>query len=403
MMTSYKNNADISLALPKQAKLIFSLNYGYGDDIDCVVYDNLDDANAILSKIHQDINGGIGRKQWGAHEKEKDNAEMGNKSKTYALIEFVKQYKNVDKELLRKMNSTRWTSKLERVVGFSNFKSVYNITFDNNNSIIYQDEKEHVYKMLAKLIIDLITKSATGNFRLKRDFDKYVENLSAEFKTLVGVDESNECETSDEDADNNTRSKNGTDEANDSSESASSTTSDESDSSANSGNNADSLPPPKKIIKNKKGISPEALGLSGDYNDADRECLGDKGRSILSELERLDINIFPYASSALCRAMIEYTLSLWYSEYDEVFVIDNLEAAYKNIIHKLQSKGILASKRHSALSRLANRDKFIDDLNSWIHYDPLLCVRPEKLKDGWLASRILIELYLQKQRNKQEG
>ena len=393
MMTIYKNCPDITQAIPEQAKTIFALNYNYGDEIDCVVYDELDDANAVLSKIHQDINGGVGRKQWGHQEKDKNNAEMGNKSKTYALIEFVKKYNNAEKELLRKMNSTKWTSKLERVVGFSFFKDVYNITFDNNNGVIYRDDIEHVYKMLAKLILDLITKPATGNFRLKQDFEKYVATLPSEFKTHITSDSNENTSTPviDDSTEREIVSANKSDNDKDGCVTIPKGT----DASAIISSGEKSLPPPKNKMKSQKNKSPEALGLSTEYSENERKCLNEKGLSILNELEGLDISMFPYASAALCRAILEYTLGLWASEYSMQFTSDALLAKYNAVINELQKSNVIDGKRHSALSTVANKEKFIENLNFWIHSDSLLCVRTEKLKDGWLVCRILLELYMQ--------
>ncbi len=60
----------------------------------------------------------------------KANAAYGNKTKSYAIVEFLKTNQNTSTELLEKMKTNRWISKLKRVVSFSLFKDVYNIQFN---------------------------------------------------------------------------------------------------------------------------------------------------------------------------------------------------------------------------------------------------------------------------------
>ena len=126
----------------------------------------------------------------------KANAAHGNKTKSYAIVEFLKTNQNTSTELLEKMKMNRWISKLERVVSFSLFKGVYNIQFDNNSNMSYLDTEEQVLKMLSKLVDDIITNTATGNFRFKSDFQGYVDNLPNEYKTQVKKKEDNKSENS---------------------------------------------------------------------------------------------------------------------------------------------------------------------------------------------------------------
>ena len=384
MMTTYRNNEDIFRAIPEQAKVIFALNYKFENDIECVVYDELEDANAVLSKIHQDVNGGLGRKQWTPQAKEKDKAELGNKSKMYALVEFVKNHPDAEKELLNKMNSTQWISKLERVVGFSKFRDVYNITFDGDNNILYKDTTEHVYKMLARLIHDLIAKTATGNFRLKHDFENYIANLSAEFKTQVDFRPNGEQKSEKGVGKNRSDSILSDDENGESK-------------SENDSFNENSLPSPKRKAKQKKNEQ-EALGLSKNYLTKEKECLREKGLDILNELESLDVAAYPYASAALCRAIIEYTLNLWCEHFGETMPQNGLLGAYKKVIAILHNKKVTDGKLNSTLQGVTKKENFIGNLNYWMHSHPLQCVRIETLKNGWIACRIIVELYI-KQKN----
>lgn len=94
------------------------------------------------------------------------------------------------------MKVNKWISKLDRVVSFSLFKGMYNIQFDNNSNMSYLDTEEQVLKMLSKLVDDIITNTATGNFRFKSDFQGYVDNLPNEYKTQVKKKEDNKSENS---------------------------------------------------------------------------------------------------------------------------------------------------------------------------------------------------------------
>ena len=388
MMTIYCGNPDIAKSIPKYAASIFNYKYEHGNEIECVIYDDIDEANDVLSKIHQDVNGGVGRKQWGAQEKDKDKAEKGEKSKTYAIVEFVKQYPKADAELLGKMKSKKWVSKLQRVVGFTVFRTTYNITFDVDNNIIYSDDYDHVYKMMAKLITDLIKNPATGHSRLKEDFEKYCSDLPNEFKTQI---ENKSSETDVEEKEDENENSEYTDED----ENSSGNTDSEPDDKVDS--NTLYAPKPKRRNKQYDSV---ALGLTKKYLPAELSCLREKGIDIMSELNGLDVSKYPYASSALCRAIIEYTLHLWCEYFNDTMISNDLKGSYNKVIQLLQSNNIIDGKRHSSLHRVANKDQFISDLNNWIHSDPLQCVRPETLKNGWLACRILIELYIDKSNQK---
>lgn len=195
LMTQYKGNADVLAELPYVAE-IYKLQYDGDNSIQCVVYNEANDAIHFLNKIHNDVNNGIGRNQWDSQAKMKANAAYGNKTKSYAIVEFLKKNQNTSTELLEKMKMNRWISKLERAISFSLFKGVYNIQFDNNSNMSYLDTEEQVLKMLSKLVDDIITNTATGNFRFKSDFQGYVDNLPNEYKTQVKKKEDNKSENS---------------------------------------------------------------------------------------------------------------------------------------------------------------------------------------------------------------
>ena len=189
LMTQYKNDKEL-LKVKNIIKSIYELEI-YADfdgSIQCVEYENLEEAKAVLAKIHQNINNGTGRKEWDAYAKENNKASRGIKTKAYSIIDFVKCYiieHEIETDLLNKMYTTKWVSKLQRVVGFSLFKEKYNIDFTQDCTLMYKDTEEQLFKMLSKLIRDIIDKPATGNFRYKEDFEKYLLMLDSQYKTLV--------------------------------------------------------------------------------------------------------------------------------------------------------------------------------------------------------------------------
>ncbi len=351
LMTQYRNNENLKKTIPSIVNF-WKLNYNK-KNIECVIYDNYDDANAVLPTIHQNLNGGIGRKEWGAHEKHKYNAEIGDLSKTYSIIKFVK--KQATPELIKQMDSTQWTSKLERVLSFTDFKTNFNITFDSNNNLEFKDTEKQVYKMLEKLVTDLINKPASGNIRTKTEFKKYCEELSDEYKTQIKNKQINDR--------------------------------------------------PKEELKKahkKRNLNKEnniALTLSVNYSDEELQCLTEKGKTIIRELETLNIYEYPYSAASLCRLIIEFTSNLWITALNVKKENDYLPTLCRLVVAKLQEKNMLGSDRHEVLVYLLNKAKFIENLNFWMHKDELLCVKPEDLKNGWIAARILIEVYIKFKNN----
>lgn len=393
LMGQYKDNEQIQLVIPEVTKIY---TYDYKDDeIDCVVYEKLHEAQKVLSKIHQDVNNGIGRKPWDPYAKQKANSREGNISKTYSIIQFVEKYDGVKQELLDKMSEARWTSKLERVVSFKNFKDVYNIEFNGNTDILYKDTEEQVYKMMEKLINDLIDLPATGNFRIRSDFDKYVQELAGEYKTQVVIDDSvnkdellgkigNETQIANEIKDKIEQEVETEEDINNEEKAIKEISSEE----------EPILPKP---ISRKHRVDRLALRLSRTYNEDMYICLGEKGKQILIELESLNCCDYPNATAALCRSILEYIVKLWLidSNHPELFKSNSLNESYNACLNELRNKKILNDKQHKVLKRCSNTDYFIDFLNSCIHADATICVQEKALLDGWKCIRILIELYIE--------
>lgn len=389
LMTQYKNNEFLKSEVPEIDK-IYSYNYPC-EPIECAVYENLEDAQKVLAKIHQDVNDGIGRKPWDPYAKQKANSRDGNISKTYAIIKFIREYEKTEQDLLDKMAGSRWTSKLERVVSFRQFKEIYNIDFSNAGTLVYKDTVEQVYKMLRRLIVDLIDLPATGNFRTKDNFNDYTFNLEPEYKTqFLSVHEEENPKSNNENV--NPNSEEMGENTNEKIELGGNEAEPNNDTFDTSEDNME----PKPISK-KHRIGKRALRLSKDYSEEQYTCLGEKGKEILVELESINIYNHPNAAAALCRSILEYTVKLWLleSKHPEQFKEGSLPDSFNSCLNDLANRKIINDKQHKMLKRCANKEYFIDFLNSCIHADSKICVQEQALIDGWKNIRILTELYIE--------
>jgi hypothetical protein len=408
LMSQYKDNNIISQDVPSVEEIYnIKPDIEIPEKIECLVYEELDEAQKVLSKIHQDANNGIGRKPWDAQAKKRANAREGNKSKTFSVIEFVKNNPHISEELLNKMNTNRWSSKLERVIQFSAFKTTYNISFNENNDLEYLDTSEQVFKMLTRLITDIVDNAATNNFRLKDDFNEYINRLPDEYKSQVGkgdVDKQDISETEDlgdnSNLEDDEASNSVAESENGSSESPSEDNKDDINEDEGTGSSTAEEPiEPKKITNHSKNTK-VALRLSREYTDKEYSCFGEKGKQILAELESLNYNDYPQAAAGLCRSIMEYTAKLWMDEFSMEFNGNQLPAFYGKCVNMLRDKKILEDKQHKALLISINKENFIDLLNGWIHSDNLMCVQPVTLQNGWKANRLLIELYIKRHSSK---
>ena len=393
LMTQYKGNQQILSCIPEVEK-IYKLTYPE-ENIECVVYDDLYEAQKVLAKIHQDVNEGVGRKQWDAYAKQKANSKLGNGSKTYSIIQFLREYDMVSPELLECMAGSRWTSKLERVVSFRRFKEVYNIDFSSNFSLIYKDTVEQVYKMMEKLVTDLIKLPATGNFRTKKDFDTYVDNLPNEFKTLI-KNENIEKDFGGDDAQKNFADEFKVEEGHKADGENEKVNQEEEEQNVQEDEPEIEFDTPRKISTQHRSFR-KALRLSKDYAEDMFLCLGEKGKEIIIELESINYSDYPNAAAALCRSILEYVVKMWLleSKHPEQYKEGDLPSSYNSCINDLANRKILNDKQHKMLRRCANKEYFIDFLNSCIHADSKMCVRETVLVDGWKCIRILVELYVE--------
>lgn len=395
LMTQYKGNSDVLKELPYVAE-IFKLQYEGDSSIQCVVYDEVDDAIHFLNKIHNDVNNGIGRKQWDSQAKMKASAAYGNKTKSYSIVEFLNTNPNTSVELLEKMKTNRWISKLERVVSFSLFKDVYNIQFDNNSNMSYLDTEQQVLKMLSKLVDDIITNTATGNFRFKSDFQGYVNNLPNEYKTQVKKNQDNKNDNGYSNTNKDSDDKS-SDVAQNSDGKENGTSGNKNDVPKNNqmkDNNDTGVGKPKNIPR-EHAETREALVLCKNYDYSEYECLNEKGKEMLVELESLNIKEYPVAAVTLCRCLLEYTLKLWLTEQGGEFNSGKLPSCYNGCVNLLRVNNIIDSKEQSILNTLVNKENFITLLNTWMHADTEACVSETPLVSGWKNVRLLVEKFIE--------
>lgn len=415
LMTIYKNNATIKssflnalledkiatttkifdIDLPKESFLTLGFE----------VYNDYDEALAVLPKIHQDFNGGLGRKPWDLVAKERANANLGYKSRAYSIINFVSNYPNANDEFLEKIKAKYWVSKLQRVVSFSIFQSFYGISFDSKNDLILKCGSDKAYTMMERLISDLIGNIATGKFRLKNDFKDYLQTLPTEYKFIETTLDDSHPSISDYEFSQNPLEEDNCNQTSSNSENSD----DHNDDRKFNESEAKEVPekddkvipnneptlPRKRSVKDKKHFQENsALRLSQDYPLESYVNLGEKGKTILYELESLDINDNGYAAACLCRSILEYAVNQWSQFLTFRYDSTSLESSFLNCITALQKKSLIENKQHSCLSTTVRKEKFIDSLNSWIHGDNLLAVRLETLQNGWKSCRIIIELLL---------
>lgn len=150
-----------------------------------------------------------------------------------------------------------------------------------------------------------------------------------------------------------------------------------------------------KNIPHKHAKTKEALVLCKNYDYSAYECLNEKGKEMLIELESLNIKEYPVAAVALCRCILEYALKLWMDEQGGKFNSGTLPTCYTGCVNLLRSKNIIDNKEHSVLNTLVNKENFITLLNTWMHADTEVCVSEMPLISGWKNVRLLIEKYIE--------
>jgi hypothetical protein len=294
------------------------------------------------------------------------------------------------------MKTNRWISKLERVVSFSLFKDAYNIQFDNNSNMSYLDTEEQVLKMLSRLVADIISNTATGNFRFKSDFQSYVDNLPDEYRTQVKKNGDSKSGNSycNFDKDSEGIFSSATQNSDERGKGKADNKDDSGSNNQNKEENGTGVGKPKSIPR-KHAETKEALVLCKNYDYSAYECLNEKGKELLVELESLNIKEYPVAAVALCRCLLEHTLKLWLTEQGGDFNSGKLPSCYNGCVNLLRTKNIIDSKEQSVLNTLVNKENFIVLLNTWMHADTDACVSETPLVSGWKNVRLLVEKYIE--------
>jgi hypothetical protein len=417
LMTVFKDNLQVQKEIPG-AKRIFKLevNDDVLNSLFFEVYANQEEALAVLPKLHQDLNGGLGRKPWDPQAKQRSDAYLGNVSKAISIIEFLRTYPNTDPEFIEKLNQKGWLSKFERVVNFKIFNQVYKLKFDKNKKLITNGNEDKIYLMMKHLITNVIEKEATGNFRLSDEFEKFLQNIDPMYKpdpndktpepdgaqpdgsqpnghqSDASQPDGPQPDASQPDASQPDASQPDASQAAASQAAASQPDASQADEDSHE---PDGTPlEPRKINANQVKKKYSVLRLCKDYTSSDYDCLGEKGKEILIELESLELEKYPYASASLCRSLLDISLYMWSNELNFSYNPNALISSFSACINQLKAEGIIENKKHQTLSNIA-KNKFIDSLNSWIHGDDLLVVSTSTLHDNWKTTRIITELLIE--------
>ena len=149
------------------------------EDISCVVFSNIDDANKWIKLKHTGENDGVGLVTWDAQQKARFEERYEGKS-TYALqiIDFLKNDPDIDADTKRKLSLIP-SSSLQRLLSDPDVRSVIGISIDNGK-IVSKYPQNEIRKPLIKIISDLARDDFTvKDIYYKDDRLNYLETFKA--------------------------------------------------------------------------------------------------------------------------------------------------------------------------------------------------------------------------------
>jgi len=145
----------------------------------CVVFKDREKADHWISIKHTGENEGVGIVQWGAKEKARFNARYGKSSQALQIIDFLKEYGELDVESKEKIDNISITN-LDRLIGDPTIRDAIGLSI-TNNLITTKLPKIEILKSLKKIANDLIDKSIkVNNIYHKKDRREYIENFNKE-------------------------------------------------------------------------------------------------------------------------------------------------------------------------------------------------------------------------------
>jgi hypothetical protein len=149
-------------------------------ELDCVVFENDDDANYWIKLKHTGENNGVGIVSWNRQQIERfDEKVSSKKSIALSLLKYLRTSSKVSSEIKALLDKVP-TSSLDRLLTDKNVQEVIGFIIENKKIKSLLPEEE-VIKGLQKIIKDLATKSIkVKDIYTKEDREKYLESFVKE-------------------------------------------------------------------------------------------------------------------------------------------------------------------------------------------------------------------------------
>lgn len=137
------------------------------NEVQCVVFYNLDEANHWIKLKHTGENEGIGTVSWDAQQKSRFEERTGGHS-SYALqaIEFLRNNNETNPDIKKKLNEVP-SSSLQRLLSDPDIREVIGVSI-NDNKITSSYEPSEILKPLEKIAKDLLKE----DFKVKEIYYK---------------------------------------------------------------------------------------------------------------------------------------------------------------------------------------------------------------------------------------
>lgn len=149
------------------------------EEINCVVFDNEEDARHWIEIKHTGELEGVGTVRWDTKQQERFKANLTNKSISLQAVEFIEQGDIFDKDIKKDVASIAITN-LDRLLSDPDVRNFLGLA-TKNNILISNFSKKEVVKGLRKIVHDLATKKINvNNIYYKADRLKYLETFRDE-------------------------------------------------------------------------------------------------------------------------------------------------------------------------------------------------------------------------------
>lgn len=165
---------DPDLAPPNRALIVEKLSEGWDpiEKVTCVIFDDQEELNLWLERIHQGPQGGVGRKPWSAVQKQRHSGTTKNRV-ALALLEFAVKNKMISSEDQKGKLTT-----IQRYVSNPLVRSSLGVDQSNPDEI-YKTWNADDFKLLAgKFFKDLLSGHINSRSN-KPEIEKYASELVA--------------------------------------------------------------------------------------------------------------------------------------------------------------------------------------------------------------------------------